>query len=59
MHQKYSHWFFINSVTLSIFTYGLGDHPSATYRFQNEVDFNRQIEKFKNDGYEFIKDQAK
>jgi hypothetical protein len=56
--RDYSHWFFINSNTLSIFTYGSGNHPTATHRYENKVDFDRQIEAFKKDGYKFIKDQA-
>lgn len=57
--KKHTHWFFTNSEDLMVFTYGLGDHPSNTHRFQNKEDFQNKIKLLTNDGYEFIKDQAK
>jgi hypothetical protein len=57
--KKYSHWFYINSKYLAIYTFGLGDHPSNTYRFENEEDFEAKIKALTSDGFEFMKDQAK
>jgi hypothetical protein len=53
------HWFFTNSVDLIIWTYGLGNHPSATYKFDNRKDFDKKVKQLKSDNYEFIKDQPK
>ncbi len=57
--MKAQHWFYINSESLTIWTYGLGNHPSSTYRFEDKKDFKLRIKCFLDDGYEFIKDQAK
>jgi len=57
--MKAQHWFYINSESLTIWTYGLGNHPTATYRFEDKEDFELRIKSFLDDGYEFIKDQAK
>jgi hypothetical protein len=52
-------WFFTNSQFLCIFTYGSGDRPTRTYRYQSKQDFKKAVDGFKKDGYKFIKDQAK
>lgn len=56
--MKATHWFFINSKLLEIYTYGPKNHPSQTYHFEDVEEFRRAVEAFKNDGHEFIKDQA-
>ena len=53
-----THWFFINSRLLTIYTYGSGNHPTKTYLFEDKEEFNNKINQLKNDGYRFIKDQA-
>ena len=53
-----THWFFINSKLLTIYTYGSGDHPTKTYLFEDVEEFNNKINQLKNDGYQLIKDQA-
>ena len=53
-----THWFFINSKLLTIYTYGSGDHPSGTYVFEDVEEFKNMIKRLKNDNYQFIKDQA-
>ena len=53
-----THWFFINSKLLTIYTYGSGNHPTKTYLFEDIEEFNNKINQLKNDGYRFIKDQA-
>ena len=53
-----THWFFINSRLLTIYTYGSGNHPTKTYLFEDVEEFNNKINQLKNDGYRFIKDQA-
>jgi len=53
-----THWFFINSKLLNIYTYGNGDHPTKTYSFEDIEEFNNKIEQLKKDDYKFIKDQA-
>ena len=58
MKTKDTHWFFTNSNSLTIWVYALGDHPSITYNFKCSQAFENKIESLKEDGYEFIKDQA-
>ena len=53
-----THWFYIHSKLLTIYTYGSGDHPTKTYLFEDVEEFNNKINQLKNDGYRFIKDQA-
>lgn len=53
-----THWFFINSKLLTIYTYGSGNHPTKTYLFEDVEEFNNKINQLKNDDYRFIKDQA-
>ena len=50
-------WFFINSTLLTIYTYGT-NRPSKTYTFEDIEEFYNKVEIFKEDGYQFIKDQA-
>lgn len=50
-------WFFINSRLLTIYTYGT-NRPSKTYTFEDIEEFYNKVEIFKEDGYQFIKDQA-
>jgi hypothetical protein len=57
--KRYSHWFFINSERLEIYTYGLGNHPTNTHRFEDKEIFQAKIKALTSDGFEFIKDQAK
>ena len=58
MKTKDSHWFFTNSNSLTIWVYGLGDHPSIAYNFNCSRAFEDKIKELKEDGYEFIKDQV-
>ncbi len=53
-----THWFYIHSKLLTIYTYGSGNHPTKTYLFEDKEEFNNKINQLKNDGYRFIKDQA-
>lgn len=54
-----SHWFFINSSTLEIHTYGKGDHPTKTYKFDCKEDYDAQVRRFmESDEYDFAGDQA-
>ena len=53
-----THWFYIHSRLLTIYTYGNGNHPTKTYLFEDKEEFNNKINQLKNDGYRFIKDQA-
>lgn len=57
MKHTSSLWFFINSTDRIIYTYGSGDRPSATYRFDCEKAFRAKIRQLKADGYDLIKDQ--
>lgn len=57
--MKATHWFFINSKLLEIYTYGPKDCPTQTYHFEDAEEFYKKIEEFKKDGFEFIKDQGK
>lgn len=57
--KRYSHWFFINSERLEIYTYGLGDYPTTTHRFEDKKDFETKIKALASDGFHYIKDQAK
>ncbi len=56
--MKQELWFFTNSETLHIFTYGSGERPARTYHYEEKQDFENAIDRFKKDGYQFIKDQA-
>jgi hypothetical protein len=58
MKTQDTHWFFTNSNALTIYVYGLGDHPSITYNFNCRENFENKMQALKQDGYEFIKDQA-
>jgi len=51
-------WFFTNSKTMQIYTAGLGNRPAKTYTYKDNTEFLSAIERFKNDGYDFIKDQG-
>ena len=54
-----SHWFFINSNKLEIYTYGLGDHPTVTYKFDSKEDYDAEVRRFmESDDYDFEGDQA-
>jgi hypothetical protein len=57
--KKYSNWFYTNTERLEIYTYGLGDHPTKTHRFQNKEDFENKIRILKAGGFEFVRDQSK
>lgn len=57
MEKKF--WFFTNSADLLIYTYGSGDTPTRTIKHKDKKSFQKQINRLKKDGYEFIKDQAK
>jgi hypothetical protein len=56
--RPYTNWFYTNSNDLTIHTYGVGDHPTKTYKFEDEDDLKMAVRGFIRDGYKFIKDQA-
>jgi hypothetical protein len=51
------HWFFINSMSLHIWTYGSGDTTSGEYRYDTKDEFKSAIQELLDGGYELIKDQ--
>ena len=54
-----THWFYINSNKMEIYTYGKGNHPTTTYTFEEKEDYDAAVKRFmESDEYEFIKDQA-
>jgi hypothetical protein len=51
-------WFFTNSTTLQIWTYGSGDTPEGKYQYYDKETFECAIESFQLAGFDFIKDQG-
>jgi hypothetical protein len=55
---NHEHWFFTDSVKLTIYTYGIGNYPSNTHRFENTGQFKLKVKALLSDGFEFIRDQS-
>lgn len=52
-------WFFVNSETLTIWTYGYGNTPMYTYHYEEKEDYERKVNVFLSDNYEFRRDLSK
>ena len=56
-YQPPSHWFFtfMESGYYVVQTYGLGDHPTCKYRFENLEEAISSVKAFLKDDYEYSK----